>query len=56
MLLSHGAFSPTMGGRFGPHATNDYAIWSEMLLRWATDFMKKVRRLSSGQTKEILAM
>jgi len=55
MLLSHGAFSPSMGGRFGPHATEDYSIWSEMLLRWATDFMTKVQQLSSGSTKKILA-
>jgi 7-cyano-7-deazaguanine synthase in queuosine biosynthesis len=56
MLLSHGAFSPSVGERFGPHAAEGYALWSDMLLRWATDFMKKVRQLSSGSTKKILAI
>jgi 7-cyano-7-deazaguanine synthase in queuosine biosynthesis len=56
MLLSHGSFSPSLGGRFGPYATGDYSVWSEMLLRWATDFLHKVRQLSSGPTKRILAI
>ena len=56
MLLSHGAFSPAMGQRFGPYPTDDYGIWSEMLLRWATDFINKVKQLSSGDTKKILGV
>jgi 7-cyano-7-deazaguanine synthase in queuosine biosynthesis len=56
MVLSHGAFSPALGGRFGPHAIDDYRIWSEMLSRWARDFMIKVRQLSSVATKQILTV
>lgn len=56
MLLSHGAFSPTMASCFGPYPTDDYGVWSEMLSRWATDFLRKVRELSSASTKKILAV
>lgn len=56
MVLSHGAFSPALGERFGPHAVNDYRIWSEMLSRWARDFLVKVRQFSSSATKQILTI
>ena len=56
MVLSHGTFSPALGERFGPHAINDYRIWSEMLSRWALDCLVKVQKFSSAATKQILTI
>jgi 7-cyano-7-deazaguanine synthase in queuosine biosynthesis len=56
MLFSHGAFSSLMGERFGPTPTPDFKPWSDMLLRWATDFIGKVCLLSAGETKKIVAL
>jgi len=56
MVLSHGVFSPEVGKRIGPSPAKDYSPWSEMLLRWAKDYLDKLHRLSSASTKQILGI
>jgi hypothetical protein len=56
MVLAHGSFSPSVGASIGPHAVTDLSPWSDMLLRWATDFLEKVTSLSAPATKRILGM
>ena len=45
LLLSHGYFPPTVGAEIGISPTSDYAPWTGMLQRWATDLLAKVGRM-----------
>lgn len=54
MVLAHGWFPPDIGGRIGPYAVTDHTPWSGMMLRWAEDFLDRVDRLSSPETKAIV--
>ncbi len=54
MVLSHGAFSSELGVKLGPSPAADFSPWSDMLLRWAMDFIELVETLSSPATKRIL--
>jgi 7-cyano-7-deazaguanine synthase in queuosine biosynthesis len=56
LVLAHGYFPPEAGGRFGPAPTTDYSPWSEMLLRWADDFLEKVRMMSRPSTKRVVGL
>lgn len=39
LVLFHGFFAPTVGERIGPARSEDYRPWTEMLRRWAQDFL-----------------
>jgi hypothetical protein len=56
MVLSHGAFSPDLGGLLGPFPTHDFSPWSDMLLRWSEDFMAIVDTLSTSATRAIIGV
>jgi len=56
MVLSHGVFAPEIGSRFGPHPARDLSPWSDMLLRWAEDFVEKAKEQSSHETRRILGI
>lgn len=56
VVLAHGYFPPEAGGRFGPSSTTDYSPWSEMLSRWADDFVGKVEAMSTPSTKRIIGI
>lgn len=56
MVFSHGAFAPDIGGRIGPYAARNVSPWSNMLLRWAQNFMQTVEALSSASTRCILGL
>lgn len=52
ILLSHGYFPPEVGGRIGPRRTTTYSDWTEMLRRWATDFLVEVpKRCTRSQAR-----
>jgi 7-cyano-7-deazaguanine synthase in queuosine biosynthesis len=55
LILAHGYFPPEVGGKLGPFPTNDYRPWTDMLRRWASEFIQNVstqctiaRRLEYG--------
>lgn len=50
IVLSHGTFAPGIGATIGLDATDDYAPWSEMLLRWARGYLRIVNAKSSAAT------
>lgn len=54
MVLAHGWFPADIGGRIGPAAATDHAPWSDMMLRWAEDFLDRVASLSTAETKAIV--
>lgn len=56
MLFSHGHFAADVGGTIGPYTADDYTPWSDMLFRWADDFLDKVRTWSSPKTRKFLAV
>jgi 7-cyano-7-deazaguanine synthase in queuosine biosynthesis len=47
IVLAHGPFPPELGGLIGPYAASDYSPWTDMMLRWAEDFLDKVRRTAT---------
>jgi len=56
MLMEHGTFSAEVGTIIGPFAVPDYSIWSEMLLKWAKDYLSKINSWSCHATKEMLGL
>jgi 7-cyano-7-deazaguanine synthase in queuosine biosynthesis len=56
LVLSHGYFSPDVGGRIGPTPATDHAPWAQMLRRWAKDFVAEVEPRSSPAVREMLAL
>ena len=56
MLLRHGIFPHGIGGVIGPYAAKDFSTWSDMLVRWAKDFLEKTKSWSSESTKQILSL
>lgn len=54
MVLSHGSFPLSAAERFGPNATDSYAIWGDMLLRWAKDFLAKVDTIATPEVRKAL--
>ena len=54
IVLSHGHFSPEVGVHIGLASARDYSPWSEMLLRWAEDFLEKLSLMGSSETKAIV--
>jgi len=56
MLLQHGIFPYDIGGVIGPYAAKDFSPWSDMLRRWAKDFLEKTKSWSSESTKRILSL
>jgi len=42
LILAHGYFPPDVGREIGISQSGDYRLWTEMLRRWADDFMREV--------------
>jgi 7-cyano-7-deazaguanine synthase in queuosine biosynthesis len=51
VVLSQGAFSPGIGGDLGPRPADDYRPWTEMLRRWAVNFLRYVDEAASSGVK-----
>jgi len=56
LVVSNGGFAPGEASDLGPAPTENYRPWSEMLKRWADDFLAKATRLSSPKTKRIVGL
>lgn len=56
LLLQHGHFSPDVSRIIGPLATKTYTPWSQMLLRWCQDYLRKADSWSTPQSKKILGL
>jgi 7-cyano-7-deazaguanine synthase in queuosine biosynthesis len=56
IVLSHGYFPHDVGARIGPAPAPDYSPWSEMMLRWAGDFLDRLDALASSRTREIVGL
>lgn len=56
LVLAHGTFSPIEASTLGPSPASDLSPWSDMLLRWAQDFLDKVDTSASGATKKIVTV
>lgn len=55
-VLSHGCFSPEVGGRIGPYATTDYSPWADMIQFWARDFRSKMHTACSVTTRAMVGL
>jgi hypothetical protein len=53
-VLSHGCFSPEVGGRIGPYAMTDYSPWADMIQFWARDFRSKMHTRVQSQRERWL--
>ena len=42
LVLAHGYFPPDVGREIGLTHSDDYGLWTDMLRRWAEDFMREV--------------
>lgn len=56
VVLAHGSFPVNSGERFGDREVESYVAWSEMIERWATDFLEKLRAVTSADTKRIIGI
>jgi len=56
LVLSHGYFPSDAGCTIGTTDTSSYDPWIEMLRRWASDFLLKVRNNASIQTRQQLGV
>jgi hypothetical protein len=56
IVLSHGFFRPTEAGQLADQLMNDYRPWADMLVRWGSDYLQKVQKRSSPDTKRILGL
>jgi len=56
LVLAHGSFPPEVGRVLGPKATEEYSAWSSRMVRWAEDFLAKVRGKSCAETLRILGL
>lgn len=56
MVLAHGPFPTELGGLVGPSTPADYSPWSDMMLRWAEDFLSKVARHANADARAIIGM
>lgn len=56
IVLSHGFFRPTEAGQLADQLINDYRPWADMLVRWGSDYLQKVQKRSSPDTKRILGL
>ena len=56
MVLAHGAFPPEVGTLLGPRPADGYSPWTNMMLRWAKDFLVKVRGGVNADVREIISM
>ncbi len=56
VVLAHGLFPLDSGERFGDQAVESYSAWSEMIERWATDFLEKLERVTTADTKRIIGL
>lgn len=56
LILSHGYFSPDIGGQIGPKAVTSFVDWADMLRRWASDFLTEVEPRCSEEVKQMLAL
>jgi hypothetical protein len=55
MVLSHGHFAPESAARLGHQATS-YTPWTDMLRRWAHDFLDIAQSRSSLETARIVGL
>ena len=56
IALAWAVSPPDIGGIIGPYAVIYYSQWTEMMLRWAEDFLAKLRRLASTEAKTIIGV
>jgi hypothetical protein len=56
LVLSQGYFPSDVGRIIGVTDTSSYDPWVEMLRRWATDFISKVRDKASPTTLRVLGL
>lgn len=56
MVLAHGFFPSSVGGRLGPAPASDYSPWTNMLERWAGDFLELLERVSTMATLRVLGI
>jgi hypothetical protein len=54
MVLSHGSFPVSAAERFGLEASDSYAIWGDMLLRWSNDFLSKLDSIATPAVRRAL--
>lgn len=54
LVLSHGAFSPSVGGELGPTPATDYSPWTGMLKRWSEDFLDFTDRRATDEVKRAI--
>ncbi|MBI3852034.1 MAG: hypothetical protein HY298_17385 [Verrucomicrobia bacterium] len=56
LVLAHGHFPANVGRLIGPKGASNYSPWSDMLLRWSQDYLRKASAWSSANTKKILSL
>ena len=56
IVLSHGFFPVSTAERFGDKKIMSHAPWGEMILRWSSDFLKKLGVMASDETKRLLGI
>lgn len=54
LVLAHGFFPTDVGARIGPSPTSDYTPWTEMLRRWAQDFIAEVEPRCTPEVRDML--
>lgn len=53
-VVSHGACEPAMMAAIGPEVEDPYVAWSDMLERWAGEFLQTARALASRDVRRRL--
>lgn len=56
VVMAHGTFPLKSGERFGDEAVDSYSPWSEMIERWATDFLVKLGEVTTADTRRIICL
>ena len=56
VVMAHGTFPLNSGERFGDETVDSYSPWSVMIERWATDFLAKLRAVTTADTRRIIGL
>lgn len=56
VVMAHGSFPLSAGERFGGQPVNSYSAWSEMIERWATNFLAKILTVATSDTRRIIGL
>ena len=56
LVVTNGVFDPVEASELGGAGTKEYQPWSQMLKRWADDFLAKATSLSSAGTLRIVGL